>query len=78
MRALSGVPVTLAGVAFPSGGERADRATGTLAAMQRLPHIWPLTFCFGRALTGPALAAWHGDPARHARLGNGPSATGWR
>ncbi len=66
VRALSGVPVTLAGIAFRCGGQRADRATGTLAAMQRLPHIWPLTFCFGRALTGPALAAWHGDPGRCA------------
>ena len=66
VRALSGVPFTLAGIAFRCGGQRADRATGTLAAMQRLPHAWPLTFCFGRALTGPALAAWHGDPARCA------------
>ncbi|MBO0818640.1 MAG: fructose-bisphosphate aldolase, partial [Actinobacteria bacterium] len=27
------------------------------------PHVWPLTFSFGRALVDPALAAWHGDPA---------------
>jgi fructose-bisphosphate aldolase, class I len=30
--------------------------------MQRLPHIWPLTFSFGRALVDPALAAWRGAP----------------
>ena len=52
------------GVAFPSGGEPPERATEILARMQSLPHIWPLTFAFGRALTDPALAAWRGDPAR--------------
>ena len=25
---------------------------------------WPLTFAFGRALTGPALAEWRGEPGR--------------
>lgn len=60
---LSGLPVTLAGVAFLSGGQRPEQATENLAAMQRLPHVWPLTFSFGRALVEPALAAWHGDPA---------------
>ena len=64
VRALDGVPVTLAGVAFPSGGEPPERATEILARMQSLPHVWPLTFAFGRALTDPALAAWRGDPAR--------------
>jgi fructose-bisphosphate aldolase, class I len=59
---LSCVPVTLAGVAFASGGQRPERATENLAAMQHIPHLWPLTFSFGRALTGPALAAWRGDP----------------
>jgi len=32
--------------------------------MQHIPHLWPLTFSFGRALTDPALAAWGGDPGR--------------
>ena len=30
--------------------------------MRRLGAPWPVTFAFGRALTGPALAAWRGDP----------------
>lgn len=64
VRALGGVPLTLAGVAFLSGGQRPERATENLAAMQPLPHIWPLTFSFGRALADPALAAWRGEPGR--------------
>jgi fructose-bisphosphate aldolase class I len=57
VRALAGVPFTTAGVAYLSGGQRPERATENLAAMQRLAHIWPLTFSFGRALVDPALAA---------------------
>lgn len=34
--------------------------------MQSVPHIWPLTFAFGRALTGPALTTWGGRPGRWA------------
>lgn len=60
---LGSMPAALAGVAFPSGGQSPEQATGNLAALQREPHLWPLTFAFGRALTGPALAAWRGDPA---------------
>jgi fructose-bisphosphate aldolase class I len=60
--ALAGVPFTTAGVAFLSGGQRPEHATENLAAIQRLPHIWPLTFSFGRALVEPALAAWRGEP----------------
>jgi fructose-bisphosphate aldolase, class I len=61
---LNGVPAILAGVAFAAGGQRPERATGNLAAMQHIPHLWPLTFSFGRALTDPALAAWGGEPDR--------------
>jgi fructose-bisphosphate aldolase class I len=61
---LNGVPATLAGVAFASGGQRPERATENLAAMQDIPHLWPLTFSFGRALADPALAAWRGEPGR--------------
>ena len=61
---LGGVPATLAGVAFAAGGQRPEGATQNLAAMQHIPHLWPLTFSFGRALTGPALAAWRGEPGR--------------
>jgi len=66
VRTLGAVPVTLAGVAFSGGTQRPERATGILAAMQSIPHIWPLTFAFGRALTGPALGAWGGRPGRRA------------
>ena len=61
---LNGMPATLAGVAFSAGGQRPERATEHLAAMQHIPHLWPLTFSFGHALTGPALAAWRGEPSR--------------
>ena len=64
--ALDSLPATLAGVAFLSGGQRPERATENLAAMQGELHMWPLTFAFGRALTDPALAAWQGEPARWA------------
>jgi len=61
---LNGVPATLAGVAFAAGRQRPEQATANLAAMQQIPHLWPLTFSFGRALTDPALAAWGGEPGR--------------
>ena len=57
---------TLAGVAFAGDSQHPQRATEILAAMQSVPHVWPLTFGFGRALTGPALAAWGGRPGRGA------------
>ena len=57
------VPEEMAGVAFLSGGQSPVRATANLAAIRRLGAPWPVTFSFGRALAGPALAAWHGDPA---------------
>ena len=60
---LNGMPATLAGVAFAASGQRPERATEHLATMQHIPHLWPLTFSFGRALTGPALAAWRGEPS---------------
>jgi fructose-bisphosphate aldolase, class I len=60
--ALGALPATVAGVAFLSGGLPPEQATANLAALQRLPHVWPLTFSFGRALVDRALAAWHGDP----------------
>ncbi len=60
------VPEEVAGVAFLSGGQDPAQATANLAAIRRLGAPWPVTFSFGRALAGPALAAWHGDPARVA------------
>jgi len=61
---LNGLPAALAGVAFAAGRQRPEQATAHLAAVQHVPHLWPLTFSFGRALTGPALAAWGGEPGR--------------
>jgi fructose-bisphosphate aldolase, class I len=66
LSALDSLPATLAGVAFLSGGQRPERATGNLAAMQGELHLWPLTFAFGRGLADPALAAWQGEPDRWA------------
>jgi fructose-bisphosphate aldolase class I len=60
---LNSMPSALAGVAFLSGGQSPEQATGNLAALPRTPCLWPLTFCFGRALAGPALAAWRGERA---------------
>jgi fructose-bisphosphate aldolase class I len=56
------VPEEVPGVAFLSGGQNPAQATASLAAVRRLGAPWPVMFCFGRALTDPALAAWHGDP----------------
>jgi fructose-bisphosphate aldolase class I len=53
-------------VAFAAEAQRPERATWILAAIQSLPHIWPLTFAFGRALTAPALAAWGGRASQWA------------
>ena len=61
---LDGLPTALAGVTFSSGGQHPQRATGNLAAMQHALSLWPLTFAFGRGLTGPALAGWRGEPGR--------------
>jgi fructose-bisphosphate aldolase class I len=61
---LNGMPAMLAGVAFLSGGQRPEQATEHLAVMQDIPHLWPLTFSFGRALVEPALAAWRGERDR--------------
>lgn len=58
------VPDDVAGLALLSGGQPPDQATANLAAIARLIMPWPTTFCFGRALAEPALAAWHGDPLR--------------
>jgi fructose-bisphosphate aldolase class I len=56
------VPAAVAGIAFLSGGQSAERATAHLDAMNRLgPQPWPLTFSYGRALQDPALAAWAAD-----------------
>lgn len=59
----SAVPVSVAGIAFLSGGQSDRAATLHLDTMNRraLGH-WPLTFSFGRALLAPALTEWGGRP----------------
>lgn len=65
VRALALVVGTeLAGIAVGWGAPDPMRAADTLAALRRRCAPWPITFCFGRALTDPVLAAWRGDPAR--------------
>jgi fructose-bisphosphate aldolase class I len=64
MASLGSVPAALAGVAFSGGGQQPQEATANLAALQSVLHIWPLTFCFGRALDDAALTAWKGARCR--------------
>ena len=57
------VPAAVPGIVFLSGGQRAEAATAHLNAMNAMPipHPWPLSFSFGRALQEPALEAWRGE-----------------
>ncbi len=81
------VPAAVAGIAFLSGGQGDEQATGNLATMNRLfPDLpWPLTFSYGRALQQPSLKAWRGAAANvaqaqallaHRARMNGLAATG--
>jgi fructose-bisphosphate aldolase class I len=58
------VPAAVPGIAFLSGGQDSRAATARLNAMNAMAVAppWPLTFSFARALQGPALEAWRGDP----------------
>lgn len=60
------VPAAVPGIMFLSGGQRDELATAHLNAINRLPgpQPWALSFSYARALQGPALTAWRGDPAR--------------
>lgn len=64
VRALrAAVPEKVAGVVFLSGGQSPEEATANLNAIARIePLPWPVTFSFARALQGPALDAWRGNP----------------
>ncbi len=70
---LRSVPGAVAGIAFLSGGQSGELASGRLAAMHRQPvshasrRPWPLSFSFGRALQEPALAIWAGDEAHRVK-----------
>ena len=61
----AGVPRQVAGIAFLSGGQTPEEATGNLSAMCRLSRTqggapWPLTFSYARALQEEALLKWKG------------------
>ena len=60
------VPAAVPGIAFLSGGQSAELASGRLNAMnvQFKSHLpWPLAFSFARAIQQPALEFWKGDPS---------------
>jgi len=60
------VPPAVPGVAFLSGGQTEEQATLNLNAINKFVGAskpWRLTFCYGRALQGSALAAWNGNDA---------------
>lgn len=55
------VPADVPGIAFLSGGQTAEEATGHLGLMNQTGDLpWELSFSYGRALQAPALDAWHG------------------
>ena len=58
------VPTKVPGIVFLSGGMSDEDATIRLNEMNKTgPHPWELSFSYGRALQGPSLKAWKGDPA---------------
>ena len=58
------VPAAMPGIAFLSGGQSDEIATGHLDAMNRIGGApWSLSFSYGRALQQPSLKAWKGSAA---------------
>ncbi len=81
------VPADVPGIAFLSGGQSDEEATGHLNAMNRLDEKlpWALTFSYGRALQAAAMEAWGGKSenveraqrvALHRARMNGAAASG--
>ncbi|MFV0461901.1 MAG: class I fructose-bisphosphate aldolase [Nostocoides sp.] len=60
------VPASVPSVALLSSGHPVQQACAHLAATLARPQSvpWTRTFCFGRALTNPAVRAWGGRPER--------------
>ena len=57
------VPAAVPGIVFLSGGQSAKIATEHLNAMNAIGNCpWELSFSYGRALQGPTLEAWGGNP----------------
>ncbi|MEM1172834.1 MAG: class I fructose-bisphosphate aldolase [Cyanobacteria bacterium P01_H01_bin.35] len=66
---LKNVPVTVAGIAFLSGGQSIEQSSDHLNAMNKLfgsQCPWPVTFSYARAIQQPALDHWSGDSSRIA------------
>jgi fructose-bisphosphate aldolase class I len=58
------VPAAVPGVVFLSGGQSDELATARLNAMNAMGDApWEIAFSYSRALQGPAMKAWGGDPA---------------
>ena len=58
------IPAAVPGIVFLSGGQSAKIATEHLNAMNAIGNSpWELSFSYGRALQGPTLEAWGGNPA---------------
>jgi len=56
------VPAAVPGIAFLSGGQSDELATGHLNAMNALGGVpWELSFSYGRALQAAPLKAWGGE-----------------
>ncbi len=57
------VPEDVPGIVFLSGGQSPKQATENLNAINRQgDQPWELSFSFGRALQGPSLDIWQGNP----------------
>jgi fructose-bisphosphate aldolase, class I len=58
------VPAAVPGIVFLSGGQSDELATARLNAMNAMNDApWEVGFSYSRALQGPAMKAWAGDPA---------------
>ncbi len=61
------IPASVPGIAFLSGGQTPLQATQHLNAISKIgPHPWNMSFCYGRALQAPVLAAWQGKRLNEA------------
>jgi len=62
------VPPEVPGLVFLSGGATPEESTSYIDLMNEIDQVpWQISFSFGRALQGPVLEAWHGDPANYEK-----------
>ena len=58
------VPAAVPGICFLSGGQSPEQATLHLNLMNQMgPQPWEVGFSYARALQGPPMEAWKGDPS---------------